>query len=309
MQIFVASLQTGDTTAAAQLLTTEARKQLAQANFQIQALGGTTEFRVLGSTYTDLAKNVALVDSTLEQAGQPQPLNTVFECRRENSGWFISGMAIQLNGQTTMALEFENPASLATLKTAIDSAFKNTNREPGAVSTGTVSDSGSKQPSAPTSQFASSSLESSKAVIEAAYAYEEALQLAVEGRLLWQKGLTNSNDYTSSKRKAAKAKAIWAAISRDLQTRTQILEEEISTKEREISELKSEAQREKLVFERTKLVSELTSLHETRAWAVDFEKQSLEPLEKDLEQSDDKNPDTKPDTKPDPEPKGQSPNE
>ena len=302
---FITSLQNNDTITATNLLTSQAQSQMAEAKFQLQPFGKTTSFQVGVAKYTSDEKDVALVDATVTEPSQSQAYEAVFECHLDNGSWRISGLAIQASDQT-VRFDFEDADSITEhLKTSI------VGRDPeiplviaNALTIAGVLPSEPKaemdtqptdsQTSTTSSKSSIASLESSKAVIEAAYAYEEAILQAVEGGLLWKKGLTNSNEYSSLKRKAAKAKAIWAAIDRDLQNRQRILEQEVSTKQHAINEIKSDSKREEQLLELSKLHSELHSLAETRAWAVDFEKQSIESLEKKFEQSEEQKPETKP---------------
>ncbi len=114
------------------------------------------------------------------------------------------------------------------------------------------------------------STSTSKPVIEAAYSYVEALATAIETKKLVAKGARSSRELSIATRSLAKAKAIWAGMLRDLAYRLKIKEQEYKSKQ--------------LVT----IAVELQSIVETQKWVEDFKKQSIEPLEKQLEQTEDK---------------------
>jgi hypothetical protein len=127
---------------------------------------------------------------------------------------------------------------------------------------------------------------SSKAVIEAAYAYEEALDNFIETKKLVAKGVISSRELSSSKRNAAAAKAIWASVCRDIAAKKEILETEIAGKQPLLHENNTRARGAEIELEFVKLTTELRSLVETQSWAAEFKKQSIDVLEKQFEQNE-----------------------
>ena len=131
------------------------------------------------------------------------------------------------------------------------------------------------------SNFGDPSGRSSTTIIEAAYAYEEALENAIEAKELAQTGAVSNRELSSAKRNASKTRAIWNNVLKDVTARIEILKAEIEIKEHRNP-------REKILehkIEIAKLNAESQSLAENINWAREFAIKSLETLEKQLEQS------------------------
>jgi hypothetical protein len=128
---------------------------------------------------------------------------------------------------------------------------------------------------------------SSKAVIEAAYAYEEALEAVIEAKRLAAKGAFSARELSSAKRNAAKGKAIWTGMCKDLERRVEILKRDLDGKKVLIRSSTRE-RRTELGTEIEKLQSEIDGLIEEQAWADKFKKESIDTLEKQLEQIEEK---------------------
>ena len=131
-------------------------------------------------------------------------------------------------------------------------------------------------------------------MIEAAYAYEESLQLAVEEGALWKKGATSSREYSIRKRQAAKAKALWTAVTKDLESQAALLTQDLSGKNGLLGGNSTKSKQAELKLEIAKLESELRSLTETQSWADDFKKQSLESLKNNLNKATRRKPTLRP---------------
>ena len=125
----------------------------------------------------------------------------------------------------------------------------------------------------------------SKAVIEAAYAYEEALDVAIEAKGRAKMGAVSTREHSNAKRNAAKSKAIWAGICRDIAKQQGNLEREIISK---MEIYKGGIQERRAVLEIGTAQAELQSFNELKDWSDVFQKQSIDPLEKLLEQSEEK---------------------
>lgn len=135
-----------------------------------------------------------------------------------------------------------------------------------------------------TSKSMSTPTLNSKAVIESAYTYDEALDAVIETQKLAAKGVLSLHELSSAKRKAAKAKAIWNGVGREIAMWQQILESEIIGKADLIKGDSTQEKRAELALELSKLEFERQSLAETQAWIEGFIKESIDPLEKQLEQ-------------------------
>ncbi len=135
-----------------------------------------------------------------------------------------------------------------------------------------------------TSKSMSTPTLNSKAVIESAYTYDEALDAVIETQKLAAKGVLSLHELSSAKRKAAKAKAIWNGVGREIAMWQQILESELIGKKDLIKGDSTQEKRAELALELAKLEFERQSLAETQAWIEGFIKESIDPLEKQLEQ-------------------------
>ncbi len=135
-----------------------------------------------------------------------------------------------------------------------------------------------------TSKSMSTPTLNSKAVIESAYTYDEALDAVIETQKLAAKGVLSLHELSSAKRKAAKAKAIWNGVGREIAMWQQILESELIGKKDLIKGDSTQEKRAELALELSKLEFERQSLAETQAWIEGFIKESIDPLEKQLEQ-------------------------
>ncbi len=128
----------------------------------------------------------------------------------------------------------------------------------------------------------------SKAVIEIAYAYEEALEVAIERKRLAASGAVSSRELSTSKRNAAKAKAIWNSMLNELAARIAVKREELQGKEFQSQTVKDREKQAEFQIEISKLQVEYKWLDETRIWAEKFAKDSIETLEQQFAQSEEK---------------------
>jgi hypothetical protein len=141
------------------------------------------------------------------------------------------------------------------------------------------------QPSAKSNDLTIGTYANSKVVIEAAYAYEEALDLAIETKQLSTSGAVSAREQSTCKRNAAKAKAIWEATLQDLEHRRKALEQEGRGLEARIEASSAQEQRAAMQAELEKAKLELVSAVEAQAMAEHFRLSLLERLEKQLEQT------------------------
>jgi hypothetical protein len=181
--------------------------------------------------------------------------------------------------QTTPNLASETPQPLPSIESSHSTSSANTNAE--------VASRDTFKTETIASNSATAFSISSKAAIEAAYAYEEALEAAIETKRLAAKGVFSARELSSAKRNAAKGKAIWTGMCRDLERRMEILKRDLDGKQVLIRSSTRE-RRTELGIEIAKLQSELHALIEEQDWADKFKKQSIDSLEKQLEQIEEK---------------------
>lgn len=281
---FLNFLHHGDAEAASQLLTSKAREEMAKAKKTIRPPGKPeTEFHMGSVRFPTNEKDFAVVDVTWSEPGLENPSEAVFECRIEEGGWHIVGMAVKSNNSETR-ISFEDPLSAEPTNSLLAEVteFPQAEKE-------------HKEVSATASNALVATKSDSKSVIEAAYAYADALDVAIDTKKLHEKGVLSKQELAAKLRGAEKAKAIWAATIRDLEKLQKSLKEEYAGKSALLNENMTRERRTGLQTELQKIELELKSISESQEFADSFEKQSLDQIEKQIEISEEKKVDEKTD--------------
>lgn len=119
-QRFMDLMQTGNRIAAENLLTKSALAITTQAGLQLEPMGGpTAEYKVQDVRYATTKQKLAQVECLIVDKidGEAYEMNVTWLARKQNTGWRISGVLLELEpGQVPDLLSFENIHDVTKIK-------------------------------------------------------------------------------------------------------------------------------------------------------------------------------------------------
>ncbi len=259
--------------------TEKAREQMAKAGYTLTLqIPPTASLVVDRAKYQDVEKKSAAVAARWWMPSGDER-EVTFLLRLVDELWYVTGMMFNID-EKLVAINFEDASSMQSHLNSPSPNFAVPYESWSTKLGGAKADALSS--------------ETFSRIVETAYAYEEALEGAIESSSLYLKGMAPKQSYSAAQRNVAKTRALWEGIHRDLNKRMDLLQKNLMRQAEIIVDVQLLVEEGKLTadklraaqHEKSVLQAELEAFAGELEWMTAFEQKSILDLKRKFEEQE-----------------------